>query len=70
MNGGDGNDNLWAMARRDVTKARRAGRHGQRRKGNDRIHVRDGEADTVTCGAGYDVVWADRKDIVAPIARW
>ena len=24
--------------------------------GNDRFHVRDGEADTVDCGAGFDMV--------------
>jgi Ca2+-binding RTX toxin-like protein len=64
--GGDGNDNLWAMARKDVE--RRAGEpadtlHGE--NGNDRFHVRDGEADTVTCGPGFDVVLADRKDNVA-----
>jgi Ca2+-binding RTX toxin-like protein len=64
--GGDGNDHLWAMAHRDVE--RRAGEpadtlHGE--NGNDRFHVRDGEADTVTCGAGFDKVTADRKDNVA-----
>lgn len=64
--GGDGNDHLWAMAHRDVE--RKAGEpadtvHGE--NGNDRIHVRDGEADTVTCGTGFDKVTADRKDNVA-----
>ena len=33
--------------------------------GHDRIHVRDGEADTVTCGGGFDYVRADHKDVVA-----
>ena len=33
--------------------------------GNDRIHVRDGEPDTVTCGDGFDVVRADDEDSVA-----
>ena len=33
--------------------------------GNDRIHVRDGEADTVDCGDGFDIVLADDKDVVA-----
>jgi Tol biopolymer transport system component len=32
------------------------------RAGNDRVHVRDGHADTVFCGAGRDTVWADRDD--------
>ena len=64
--GGDGSDDLWAMAHKDVE--RKAGEpadtlHGE--NGNDRFHVRDGEADTVNCGAGFDVVFADRKDKVA-----
>ena len=33
--------------------------------GNDIFHVRDGEADHVTCGEGYDQVRADYKDVVA-----
>ena len=35
------------------------------RAGNDVFHVRDGEADTVDCGDGNDVVLADFKDKVA-----
>ena len=34
--------------------------------GNDTIDVRDGERDTVTCGAGQDSVQADAEDVVAP----
>ena len=34
--------------------------------GNDVIHVRDGEADTVECGVGQDTVNADAIDTVAP----
>ncbi len=63
--GGDGNDDLWAMAHADVE--RKAGEpadtlYGE--NGNDRFHVRDGEADTVNCGPGFDKVFADRKDNV------
>jgi Ca2+-binding RTX toxin-like protein len=32
--------------------------------GTDLIDVRDGVADTVDCGSGIDVVWADRDDVV------
>ncbi len=32
--------------------------------GNDTINVRDGETDTVTCGAGVDRVLADPQDVV------
>jgi hypothetical protein len=34
--------------------------------GADRIHARDGKRDTVRCGPGHDVVWADARDLVAP----
>jgi Ca2+-binding RTX toxin-like protein len=34
--------------------------------GNDTIDVRDGEIDSVTCGAGADTVLADANDVVAP----
>src|SRR5690242_10699295 len=66
VNGGPGNDDLWALARADVT-------HQPNEPadtliggpGNDTFHVRDGEADNVSCGEGYDVVKADYKDVVA-----
>jgi Ca2+-binding RTX toxin-like protein len=64
--GGDGNDDLWAMAHGDVE--RRTGEPADTlngENGNDRFHVRDGEADTVTCGAGFDTVTADYRDQVA-----
>jgi Ca2+-binding RTX toxin-like protein len=63
--GGDGNDYLWAMAHKDVE--RKAGEPADTlngENGNDRFRVRDGEADTVNCGLGFDKVFADRKDIV------
>ena len=34
--------------------------------GNDTIDARDGEIDSVTCGAGQDTVTADAADVVAP----
>src|SRR5207237_739446 len=34
--------------------------------GNDTIELRDGEIDSVTCGAGDDTVRADSNDVVAP----
>lgn len=34
--------------------------------GNDTIDARDGERDSVTCGAGQDTVSADLVDVVAP----
>ena len=34
--------------------------------GNDTIHARDGEADTIECGTGQDKVTADAVDTVAP----
>jgi hypothetical protein len=34
-------------------------------EGNDRIDVRGGRRDFVNCGPGYDVVRADRRDVVA-----
>jgi Ca2+-binding RTX toxin-like protein len=33
--------------------------------GNDRLETRDGQRDTVDCGAGRDVVIADQLDLVA-----
>ena len=34
--------------------------------GNDTIQARDGEVDSITCGAGTDAVTADPQDVVAP----
>ncbi len=64
--GGDGNDQLWALARSDVTASGDPvgdTLHGE--NGNDTIHVRDGEVDNVDCGDGNDHVIADQFDIVA-----
>ena len=64
VNGGPGNDHLWARAPADVTgEPNEPADTLDGGEGNDVFHVRDGEADNVTCGAGYDVVRADRKDV-------
>ena len=34
--------------------------------GNDTVEARDGELDSITCGAGADTVNADAADVVAP----
>lgn len=61
--GGAGNDTLWALARSD-----RHGRqdfkgdvlHGE--DGDDTFRTRDGEGDTIDCGAGIDTAILDHKD--------
>jgi Ca2+-binding RTX toxin-like protein len=61
--GGEGNDDLWALARADVTGgANEPADTLNGGPGNDVFHVRDGEADTVDCGDGNDLVLADFKD--------
>jgi Ca2+-binding RTX toxin-like protein len=63
--GGPGNDRIWALARRDVQGAGdTTGDTVSGGDGDDRIFVRDGERDTVTCGAGQDHVRADFMDVV------
>jgi Ca2+-binding RTX toxin-like protein len=64
--GGEGADDLWAMARTDVTgDPNEPADTLDGGPGNDRFHVRDGEADHIVCGAGLDVVLADFKDVVS-----
>ena len=62
--GGPGNDQVWGGPGNDVMY----GGPGQDtmvgRWGNDRIYTRDGQRDFVQCGAGYDVVIADRVDVI------
>jgi Ca2+-binding RTX toxin-like protein len=66
VNGGPGNDDLWALARRDVTgDPNEPADTLSGGLGNDVFHVRDGEADHVDCGPGYDVVRADYRDVVS-----
>ena len=64
--GGPGGDILFALARADVSgPGDVTGDTLNGEDGDDRIFVRDGEGDTVTCGAGQDRVRADRLDNVA-----
>src|SRR5207244_7257425 len=68
--GGDGNDRLWAVARGDVTpgpngEVDTTGDTLDGGAGDDVIHTRDGEVDTVTCGPGDDRAILDDVDVIA-----
>ena len=72
IEGGWGHDTLTGGPGRDVihgdATAAQCGGNGQSCTlpfGNDVIDARDGEADTIDCGAGRDTVTADRVDTVA-----
>jgi hypothetical protein len=56
LNGGPGNDILFGGAGLDRLFGG---------TGNDTIHAQDGQRDTVDCGAGRDITYADRTDRVA-----
>lgn len=56
LSGGDGDDRITGGLGADVLDGG---------TGNDTILARDGVADTVTCGAGVDVVDADPIDVLA-----
>jgi hypothetical protein len=53
--GDDGNDDITGLGGRDVLLGG---------DGDDILRARDGEVDTIACGAGNDVVFADTGDIV------
>jgi hypothetical protein len=59
VSGGPGNDNLFARARDGASDTVNGDAN------DDRIHVRDGTRDVVTCGLGFDRVRADFQDEVA-----
>ena len=63
--GGNGNDVLWALAKGDVSQPGVDALDGG--NGNDRFRVRDGEADLITCGAGFDRVRADQFDVITDV---
>jgi Ca2+-binding RTX toxin-like protein len=63
-NGGEGNDRLWALARRDRLAPDGTGDTLNGGPGNDTFRTRDGQPDKVDCGPGQDRVFADHKDIV------
>lgn len=53
--GDDGNDDITGMGGQDLLLGG---------GGDDTIHARDGEVDTIACGAGNDVVFADTGDVI------
>jgi chitodextrinase len=65
LRGLGGADLLYGLGGNDVL----IGGRGQDRllagHGSDVVHVRDGAHDTITCGAGRDLVYADRGDHIA-----
>jgi len=38
-------------------------------QGNDTIYARDGQRDTINCGPGHDVVYADKFDVAKECER-
>jgi len=71
LSGGFGDDTLTGGPGRDVISGDRPARCNEHHcdvgggSGNDTIEARDGEADSITCGPGTDVVRADAADVVA-----
>ncbi len=66
VDGGDGNDDLWALSRKDVSgPGDTTGDSLIGGAGNDTFHTYDGEADRITCGDGDDRVKADTVDVIA-----
>jgi hypothetical protein len=71
LDGGFGDDSITGGPGKDIISGDRAGGDCgpiwcKYPYGNDTIDARDGEVDSVTCGAGTDSVLADAIDVVAP----
>ncbi|HEY4097721.1 MAG TPA: hypothetical protein VGM33_19515 [Baekduia sp.] len=71
LDAGFGDDTITGGPGRDTIAADRAGGDCgplwcTYPYGNDTVQARDGEADSITCGAGTDRVVADPVDVVAP----
>jgi Ca2+-binding RTX toxin-like protein len=67
--GGDGNDTLYAMARKDVTpgpngEVDQVGDTLDGGNGDDTFYTRDGEVDHITCGPGNDKANLDMVDVI------
>ena len=65
VNGGAGNDVIYGGPGNDVLYGGPGSDTIYGGPGNDTIHVADGVKDTVDCGLGHDVVFADTHDKVA-----
>ncbi len=63
--GGSGNDRLFGGAGNDRLEGHKGRDVLDAGPGRDTIHARDKAIDTIRCGAGRDVVIADRNDKVA-----
>jgi len=71
LDGGFGDDTITGGPGKDTISGDRAGGDCgplwcKYPYGNDTIDARDGEVDSITCGAGADTVLADAVDVVAP----
>jgi len=64
LNGNAGNDTISGDAGNDVIRGGTGVDVLLGGAGNDRIYARDQEADTISCGNGRDIVWADEIDVV------
>jgi Ca2+-binding RTX toxin-like protein len=65
VSGGDGADAIFGTGGANRISGGAGRDRVSGRGGRDTIDVRDGERDTVRCGAGRDSVRADRRDVVA-----
>lgn len=64
LNGNGGDDTISGDAGNDVIRGGPGVDVLLGGAGNDRIYARDGEPDTIACGKGRDIVWADSIDVV------
>ncbi len=62
LDGLAGNDRIFGYAGKDVLTGGKGKDVILAGLGNDQVNVRDGEIDTVNCGAGIDTVIADKTD--------
>ena len=65
VNGGAGNDTIYGGTGNDILYGGPGADLIYGGTGNDTIHAADGVKDTIDCGLGHDVVYADRHDKVA-----
>ena len=65
VNGGGGNDTIYGGAGNDTLFGGLGADRIYGGPGNDTIHAADGVKDTIDCGTGHDIVYADKHDQVA-----